>query len=104
MRVEDELFTHEVLGLEVGWCLGLFCANNVMVGSRNMEWIQDSLNVLIGIFRWYRLVAVWEKSGLGCWKRWWTKDAWAVGGGHTESNSDGVSPVWTAAWNSQWDW
>ena len=54
--VEDELFAHEGLELAVGRCLGLFYAGNVMVGSRDPEWLQVDLNVLIGLLQLYGLV------------------------------------------------
>ena len=37
-------------------------ADNVVVGSRYLEWLQGSLNVLIGLFRVYRLVENVTKS------------------------------------------
>ena len=50
LMVEDKLVAHEGLGLMVGWCLGLFYAVDCMVESRYSEWLQGSLNVLIGLF------------------------------------------------------
>ena len=50
LMVEDKLVVHEGLGLMVGGCLGLFYAVDCMVESIYSEWLQGSLNVLIGLF------------------------------------------------------
>ena len=50
------------LGLLLGHCLGLFCINDDMVGLQNMECIQCDLNIIIGLFRRYGLVANVSKS------------------------------------------
>ena len=47
--VKEKLVKHEGLGLAVGRCLGLFYANDSMVGLRDPEWLQGALNILIGI-------------------------------------------------------
>ena len=50
MTVEDQHVTYKGLVFVVGGCLGLFYVDYGMVGSRDPEWFQDALNVLIGIF------------------------------------------------------
>ena len=62
MTVEEQQVVHEVLGIAVGIFLGLFFSDNGVVGSRNLEWIQGSLNVLSGLFHQYGLVANVTKS------------------------------------------
>ena len=42
--------------------MGLLCADDGMVGSRDPEWLQVALNVLIRILRRYRLLANVAKS------------------------------------------
>ena len=42
--------------MAVGQCVGVFYANNVMFGSRNLEWLQEDINVLVGILRRVRLM------------------------------------------------
>ena len=56
------MVAHDGLGLAVGRCLGLFNAIGSMVGLQDPEWIQGTLNVLIGFFRRYGLVANVTKS------------------------------------------
>ena len=36
--------------------MGLFYDNNFMVGSRDLEWIQGTINVIISLLRWYIIV------------------------------------------------
>ena len=50
MTVEDQRVDHEGLGETVGRCLGVFYAGNGMVGSRNSEWLQHTMNILVGLF------------------------------------------------------
>ena len=56
LKLEDKLVAHEGLGLAVGHCLGMFNANNSMVGSWDLEWLQGTLNVILGLFWKHRLV------------------------------------------------
>ena len=42
--------------------MGLFCAENVMVGSQDPERMQGALKVLIGLFHQYILVVNVAKS------------------------------------------
>ena len=50
MTVEDRLVAQEGLGLTVGRCMGLFYAEDNVVGSWDKEWLQGALNVFIGLF------------------------------------------------------
>ena len=62
MTVEDQRVAQDGLGETVGRCLGVFYADDGMVGSRNSDWLQHTMNVLVRIFRSYGLVANIEKS------------------------------------------
>ena len=57
MTVEDQRVPQDELGETVGICLGVFYADNGMVGSRDSDWLQHVLNVLVGLFRRYDLAA-----------------------------------------------
>ena len=60
--VEDERVAHEGLVLMIGQCFGLFYENGGMLGSRDPEWFQGTLNALIGLFRRYILAGDVSKS------------------------------------------
>ena len=62
MTVKYQLVSQEGLGLRVGGCLGLFYVDYGVVGLRDPEWIQGELNMLIGLFLRYGLVATVAKS------------------------------------------
>ena len=62
MMVEDKLVACDGMGLGTGRFVGMFYTDDVLVGLWDPEWLQVSLNVLIGILRWYRLVANIAKS------------------------------------------
>ena len=62
MTVDNQLVTHEGLGLSVGRYVGLFYASYGVVGSQDMEWLQVALNVFISLFPRYELVAYVAKS------------------------------------------
>ena len=51
LTVEDEQVTHEELGMVAGRCMGVFNADDGMLGSRYPEWLQGAINVLIRLFR-----------------------------------------------------
>ena len=50
MTVEDQRVDHNGMGEAVGWCLGVFYADDGMVGSIDTEWLQHSINVQVGLF------------------------------------------------------
>ena len=56
LTVEDQLAAQEVLGLDIGRCMGLLYADDGVVGLQDLEWLQGALNVFIGLFRWYGMV------------------------------------------------
>ena len=62
MTVEDQYVVHKRLEIAVGGCLGLFYADNILVVSCYLEWLQGALNVLIGLLCWYVMVVNVAKS------------------------------------------
>ena len=62
MTVEDHTGVQEVLGLNLGRHLGFFYTDNSMVGARESYWIQNAINILVGLFWWYRLITNITKS------------------------------------------
>ena len=50
MMVEEQLVVHEGLGLAVGRILVLLYVDECVVGSRDPDWLQDTLNGLISLF------------------------------------------------------
>ena len=48
---------HDELVDSAGRCLVVFYANYGMVGSRDPDWLQYSMNVLVGLFRRYGLAS-----------------------------------------------
>ena len=62
MMVEDQRVAHGGMDEAVGRRLGVFYANDGMVGSRDSNWLQHSMNVLIGIFWWCGLADNVAKS------------------------------------------
>ena len=62
LTVEDEQVTHEELGMVAGRCMGVFNADDGMLGSRYPEWLQGAINVLIRLFRRVRLMVNVAKS------------------------------------------
>ena len=57
LTVEYQLVAQEELGLEVRRCLGILYTDYGVVRSRDLDWLQGSLNVLISVFRRCGLVA-----------------------------------------------
>ena len=57
MIVEEQRVDHDGLGDTAGRCLGVFYANDGMVGSRYADWLQHLMNVLVGLLRRYGLTA-----------------------------------------------
>ena len=62
MTVEDQRVAHDGMGEAIGRFLGFFYVDDGMVVSRESEWIQNSMNVLVGIFRCYGISANVAKS------------------------------------------
>ena len=62
MNFEDQEVAQEGLGLNVGRCLGIFYADDGIIGARYSEWLQNALNVIIDLFRKYGLVKNIVKS------------------------------------------
>ena len=50
MTVEDDAVVHGVMGHAVGGGMGVLYADNGIIGLRRPEWLQGSLNVIIGLF------------------------------------------------------
>ena len=53
---------HDGLGETVGQCLGVFYADNCMMGTREPDWPQHVMTVLVGLFRRHGLAANVAKS------------------------------------------
>ena len=62
MKLKDHMMDHGGLGETFERCLGVFYANDGMVGSQFADWLQHSMNVLVGLFRRYGLAANVSKS------------------------------------------
>ena len=50
------------MGETVGQCLGVFYADDGIVGSCDLDWLQNTMNVLVGLFRRYGLAVNVAKS------------------------------------------
>ena len=57
LTVEDEEVIQNGLGHAVGWILGVFYEYDSLLGSREPEWTQGALKILIGMFWQIRLAA-----------------------------------------------
>ena len=53
---------HDRPGETVGQYLGVFCTDDDIFGSRDTYWLQHRMNVLVGLFIRYGLVANITKS------------------------------------------
>ena len=62
MMVEYQKVAHDGLEEIVVRCLGVFYADNGMVGYHNLDWLQNAMNVLVGLFRRYGLASNVAKS------------------------------------------
>ena len=62
MPVDNHRVDPDGLGETFGQCLGVFYADYDMVGSRESEWLQHAMNVLVGLLRRYGLAAKFSKS------------------------------------------
>ena len=49
--MEDESSIHDSNKMAVERSMGLFYADDILIGWQDLEWLQGSLNVLIRIFR-----------------------------------------------------
>ena len=56
LTVEDQIVAQKGIGLAVGRCLGLFYADNVMLGWQDPEWLQGAMIMCIGLFCRYGLL------------------------------------------------
>ena len=56
MTVEDQRVAHDGMGVAVRKCLGIFYSDDSMVGSRDSECLQHSMNVPAR-----PLLAVWTR-------------------------------------------
>ena len=63
VTVEDQRVDNDGLGDTAGRCLGVFYADDGMVGSRYPDWMKHSMNILICLFQTYGLPANISKSG-----------------------------------------
>ena len=61
LTVEEESTTHDGLGMVVERQMGMFYTDGGMIGSRDLEWIQGAINVLIKLFRRFYLMPNTEK-------------------------------------------
>ena len=61
ITMEDESTTNEGIGTEIGMCMVVFYADDSIIVSRDTEWLQGDINVLIGIFRRVGLMVNVEK-------------------------------------------
>ena len=64
MTVEDQRVAHDVFGASVRRCLVVLYADDSMVGSRYPDWLQQLMNVLVGLFLRYSLTGNVAKSSL----------------------------------------
>ena len=64
MPVEDRKVAHDGLVEATVWCLGVLYADGGMVGSREIDWLQKSMNVLVRLFQPYGLADNVAKSFL----------------------------------------
>ena len=55
ITVEEQRVNHDRLVETSGRCLGVFYVNDGMVISRDADWLQHAMNILVGLFRWYSL-------------------------------------------------
>ena len=56
MTVKNDVVIYSGLGHAMGRSLVVFYAENGILGSQDMEWLQGPLNVLIYLLRWIGLI------------------------------------------------
>ena len=57
LTVEDGEVTQDGLGQAVGQIMGVFYADDEILGSQDLACLQGDLNFLIGLFRWIGMAA-----------------------------------------------
>ena len=62
LTVEDQRVAHDGLVETVERSLGVFCADDGMVGSHGLDWLQHTMKILVGLFRRYGLASNVAKS------------------------------------------
>ena len=62
MTVDDQRVDHNGMGETSGRCLGVFYANEGMMGSGDADRLHHSMNFLVSLFQWYYLLAKVDKS------------------------------------------
>ena len=62
LTIENPDAIHNIIGETVGHKLGVFYTDDDMISSRNPEWIQGAIKLLIGFFRRISLEKNIEKS------------------------------------------
>ena len=62
LTVEDGSVVHDEFRKAVGRIMGVFYANDGLIGLRDPEWLQGDFNVLIGLFHRVGLVVNVAKS------------------------------------------
>ena len=50
MTVYNQTVVQEGLGLNIWIFLGVFYANDNMIGAQDSEWLQNALNIIISLF------------------------------------------------------
>ena len=51
LTAEEESAAHEGLGMVVGWYMGVFYTDDGIIRSRDTEWLQGDIKVIIKLFR-----------------------------------------------------
>ena len=62
MKVEYDAVIHDWLVNAVGGGMGVFCVEVGFIGSQDLGWLQEALNILISLFRRIGLMANVAKS------------------------------------------
>ena len=90
MMVEDQQVDQDGLVETVGRCVGVFYADDGMVGLRDPNWLQHPMNFLFGLFRRFILAANATKS------RTMTCQPGTLRTGISEE----AMKLWSVEWNS----
>ena len=62
ITVEERRVAQDGMGEATRWCLGVFYANDRIVGSKESEWLHHLMHDLVGLFQQYGLAASVAKS------------------------------------------